>query len=71
MQTILSETNNKLLTQGELVANLKTQVENYQSIIEKKDAQMVEANKLLSYLTSYRKSLKSKLGQKNYTRLEQ
>ena len=39
MQTILTETNNKLLTQGELVANLKTQVENYQSIIDKKDQQ--------------------------------
>ena len=46
MQTILSETNNKLLTQGELVANLKTQVENYQSIIEKKDAQVQTASQL-------------------------
>ena len=46
MQTILTETNNKLLTQGELVANLKTQVENYQSIIENKDSQMVKASKL-------------------------
>ena len=50
MQTILTETNNKLLTQGELVANLKTQVENYQSIIENKDSQMVEANKLSNEL---------------------
>ena len=46
MQFILTETNNKLLTQGELVANLKTQVENYQSIIENKDSQMVKANEL-------------------------
>lgn len=46
MQTILSETNNKLLVQGELVANLKTQVENYQSIIEKKDAQVKTASQL-------------------------
>ena len=46
MQTILTETNNKLLTQGELVANLKTQVENYQSIIENKDSQMVKADEL-------------------------
>ena len=38
MQTILTETNDKLLTQGTLVANLKTQVENYQSIIEKKES---------------------------------
>ena len=46
MQTILTETNNKLLTQGTLVANLKTQVENYQSIIDKKDSQMVKADEL-------------------------
>ena len=46
MQTILTETNDKLLTQGTLVANLKTQVENYQSIIEKKDSQMVKAGEL-------------------------
>ena len=46
MQFILTETNNKLLTQGELVANLKTQVENYQSIIENKDSQMVKASEL-------------------------
>ena len=46
MQTILTETNSKLVTQGTLVANLKTQVTNYQSIIEEKDAQMIEASKL-------------------------
>ena len=46
MQTILTETNDKLLTQGTLVANLKTQVENYQSIIEKKDSQMEKADEL-------------------------
>ena len=46
MQTILTETNNKLLTQGELVANLKIQVENYQSIIENKNSQMVKASEL-------------------------
>ena len=39
MQTILTETNNKLLNQGTLVSNLKTQVENYQKIIDKKDQQ--------------------------------
>jgi hypothetical protein len=39
MQIILTETNNKLLTQGTLVSNLKTQVENYQKIIDKKDQQ--------------------------------
>ena len=46
MQTILTETNNKLVTQGTLVANLRTQVNNYQSIIEQKDAQMIEASNL-------------------------
>ena len=39
MQIILTETNNKLLNQGTLVANLKTQVENYQKIIDKKNQQ--------------------------------
>ena len=39
MQIILTETNDKLNTQGELVANLKTQVLNYQSIIDKKNLQ--------------------------------
>lgn len=39
MQIILTETNNKLNTQGELVSNLKVQVLNYQSIIEQKDQQ--------------------------------
>jgi len=39
MQIILTETNNKLVNQGTLVANLKTQVENYQKIIDKKDQQ--------------------------------
>ena len=46
MQTILTETNSKLLTQGTLVTNLKTQVTNYQSILDEKDAQMLEASKL-------------------------
>ena len=39
MQIILTETNNKLNTQGELVSNLKVQVLNYQSIIDQKDQQ--------------------------------
>jgi len=39
MQLILTETNNKLNTQGNLVANLKTQVLNYQKIIDQKDQQ--------------------------------
>jgi len=40
MQEILNETNSKLNTQGDLVANLKTQVLNYQSQMEKKDNQL-------------------------------
>lgn len=39
MQSILIETNNKLNIQGELNANLKTQVANYKKIIQKKDQQ--------------------------------
>jgi len=40
MQSILKETNDKLNTQGELVANLKTQVLNYQSQMEKQGNQL-------------------------------
>jgi len=50
MQTILTETNEKLNTQGMLVANLKSQVTNYQSIVEQKDAQMVKATELSNQL---------------------
>ena len=59
MQTILTETNNKLLTQGELVANLRTQVENYQFIIDKKDQQFNTQEQLSKKLQSELK--KSKL----------
>ena len=61
MQTILTETNDKLLTQGSLVANLKTQVDNYRSIIEKKDSQMVKASELSKEL---QKELKKQARQK-------
>ena len=50
MQIILTETNNKLLAQGNLNANLKTQVANYKKIIEQKDQQFstqAELNKRL------------------------
>ena len=40
MQSILTETNDKLNTQSELVANLKTQVLNYQSQIDKSQHQL-------------------------------
>jgi len=39
MQEILKVTNEKLLTQSDLVVNLKGQVLNYQRIIEQKDSQ--------------------------------
>ena len=40
MQEILKETNEKINTQGDLVANLKTQVLNYQSQMEKQGNQL-------------------------------
>jgi hypothetical protein len=55
MQTILSETNQKLLTQGELVSNLKTQVLNTQKMLEKKDNQL---NSQKNATISLQKSLK-------------
>ena len=39
MQQILKVTNEKLLTQSDLVLNLKGQVINFQTIIEQKDSQ--------------------------------
>ena len=65
MQTILSETNEKLNTQGELVANLKTQVLNYQTQLEKKGDQLQSQK----YATqSLQKSLKK---EKRKTKLYQ
>jgi hypothetical protein len=55
MQTILSETNQKLITQGELVSNLRTQVLNTQSMLEKKDNQL---NAQKNATISLQKSLK-------------
>ena len=40
MQKILTVTNDKLLTQSDLVLNLKTQVINFQRIVEQKDGQI-------------------------------
>ena len=63
MQTILTETNNKLIIQGELVVNLKTQVLNYQSIIEKKDQQFTTQEELSDRLQQdlKKQKLKTKL----------
>ena len=55
MQIILSETNQKLIIQGELVSNLKTQVLNTQSMLEKKDNQL---NAQKNATISLQKSLK-------------
>ena len=46
MQSILTETNNKLIAQSDLVTNLKTQINNYQSIIDKKDEQLGVSSEL-------------------------
>ena len=65
MQDILKETNEKLNTQGELVANLKTQVLNYQTQLEKKGDQLQSQK----YATqSLQKSLKK---EKRKTKLYQ
>ena len=55
MQTILSETNQKLIIQGELVSNLRIQVLNTQSMLEKKDNQL---NSQKNATISLQKSLK-------------
>ena len=50
MQTILTETNNKLIVQSQLVSNLKTQVSNYQVIIDKKNLQLDTSDELSTQL---------------------
>jgi len=63
MQLILTETNNKLNTQGDLVANLKTQVLNYQKIIDQKDQQFAAQAELSKRLQRdlKKQQLKTKL----------
>jgi hypothetical protein len=63
MQLILTETNNKLNTQGNLVANLKTQVLNYQKIIDQKDQQFATQAELSKRLQRdlKKQQLKTKL----------
>ena len=56
MQSILTETNNKLLTQTDLVTNLKSQVNNLELVIGEKDSQL-EVSKNLSL--ELEKALKS------------
>ena len=46
MQKILTETNNKLLIQSDLVFNLKNQILNFERIIDNKDNQVGLSQKL-------------------------
>ena len=43
MQLILSETNEKMMVQSDLVKNLKTQVLTYQQMIDNKDGQLEQS----------------------------
>jgi len=63
MQLILTETNSKLNTQGDLVANLKTQVLNYQKIIDQKKQQFTTQAELSKRLQRdlKKQQLKTKL----------
>ena len=61
MQQVLTETNNKLMVQGELVSNLRSQVANYQMILDKKDKQIETSKELSSEL---QKELKKQAAQK-------
>jgi hypothetical protein len=46
LNELLEETNGKLQTQTLLVSNLRTQVSNYQSIIDQKDLQLGTSSEL-------------------------
>jgi len=61
MQQVLTETNSKLMVQGELVTNLRSQVANYQMILDKKDKQIETSKELSSEL---QKELKKQAAQK-------
>jgi len=41
VRSLLTETNNKLTTQTQLIANLNSQILNYQSILDNKDGQLL------------------------------
>lgn len=60
MQSILTETNNKLLTQTDLVTNLKQQILNYQSILNQKDQQFETQKELSNRLQFDLKKQKTK-----------
>lgn len=63
MQIILTETNNKLNSQGELVSNLKAQVLNYESILSTKNEQFEAQQELTKRLQQdlKKQKLKTKL----------
>jgi len=60
MQSILTETNNKLLTQTDLVTNLRQQINNFQSIINQQANQVALSKELTARLEADLKKQKFK-----------
>ena len=60
MQSILTETNNKLLAQTDLVTNLRQQIANFEAIVNQKDNQMTLSKELTSKLQTDLKKQKLK-----------
>jgi len=63
MQSILTETNNKLLVQTDLVANLRAQIANFERIVNEKDNQVGLSQELSQKLQTdlKKQKLKTKL----------
>jgi hypothetical protein len=60
MQSILTETNNKLITQTDLVTNLRQQINNFQSIINQQANQVALSKELTARLEADLKKQKFK-----------
>ena len=60
MQSILTETNNKLLTQTDLVTNLRQQINNFQGIINQQANQVALSKELTARLEADLKKQKFK-----------
>jgi len=60
MQKILTETNNKLLVQSDLVVNLRKQILNFERIIKEKDSQVDLSQELSQKLQADLKKQKIK-----------
>jgi len=60
MQKILTETNNKLLVQSDLVVNLRKQISNFERIIKEKDSQVDLSQELSQKLQADLKKQKIK-----------